>query len=132
MTTTINAVSGTGLTQTADGSGVVKLQSNGVTTNALAWVKFVGSNPTSTQASYNVSSVTWYTTGGYTIAFSNSLSDANYLTLCGGIDITQYVGATGTPTTSSVSIRTAFKNIGLTDSPNYANSGSTYVAIFGN
>ena len=42
MTVTINAVSGTGVVTTSDGSGIVKLQSNSVTTNALAWVNFNG------------------------------------------------------------------------------------------
>ena len=42
MANIINAVSGTGLTQSADGSGIIKVQSNGSTTNALAWVRFNG------------------------------------------------------------------------------------------
>ena len=77
MTTIINAVASTGLTQTADGSGIVKLQSNGVTTNALAWVNFAGSSGTR-NANYNVSSVTRSATGVYAVAFTNALSDANY------------------------------------------------------
>jgi len=40
MTTTINASTSSGLVNTADTSGIIKLQSNGVTTNALAWVNF--------------------------------------------------------------------------------------------
>jgi hypothetical protein len=85
MTTTINAVSGTGLTQTSDGSGIVKLQSNGVATNALAWVRFDGtpSSPTIT-SSYNVSSVTKSSTGKYVMTLSNALSDANYAPICSG------------------------------------------------
>lgn len=79
MTTIINAVSGTGITQTADGSGIMKLQSNGVTTNALVWVNF-GWNGTTTniRSSYNVSSVTRVSTGINTINFTNNLTDANY------------------------------------------------------
>ena len=79
MTTTINAVSGTGLTQTSDGSGIVKLQSNGVATNALAWVNFgYISSAITIRSSYNVSSVTRNGTGDYTINFANATSDANY------------------------------------------------------
>lgn len=80
MTTIINAVSGTGLTQTADGSGIVKLQSNGTTTNALAWVNFDGTltTPITPRANYNCSSVTKNGTGDYTLNFTNTLSDANY------------------------------------------------------
>jgi hypothetical protein len=78
MATILNAVSGTGLTQTADSSGVMKVQSNGVTTNALAWVNFNGVTTTTIRSSYNVSSVTRTAAGVYTINFANSMSDANY------------------------------------------------------
>lgn len=78
MTTIINAVSGSGLTQTADGSGIVKLQSNGTTTNALAWVNFNGVTTTTIRSQYNVSSITRGGTGIYTVNFTNALADANY------------------------------------------------------
>ena len=81
MTTIINASPSNGLVQTADGSGVLKVQSNGVTTNALAWVNFAGASGTR-NASYNVSSVTRNATGDYTISFANAMVDANY-SLCG-------------------------------------------------
>jgi hypothetical protein len=42
MVSIVNASPTNGIVQTADGSGVMKLQSNGVTTNALAWVNFNG------------------------------------------------------------------------------------------
>jgi hypothetical protein len=77
MTTILNASPSNGLVQTADGSGVIKVQSNGVTTNALAWVNFNGTSGTR-NASYNVSSVTRNSLGNYTITFANALSDANY------------------------------------------------------
>jgi len=89
MATILNAVSGTGLTQTADGSGIIKLQSNSVTTNALAWVNFNGTGTVSTnqtiRSSYNVSSVFKNGTGDYTVNFTNALSDANY-SICGVAD----------------------------------------------
>ena len=80
MTTIINAVTGTGLTQTADTSGIIKLQSNGVTTNALAWCNFNGtsSGTITPRANYNISSVTKNGTGDYTCNFTSALSDANY------------------------------------------------------
>ena len=77
MTTIINASPSNGIVQTADGSGVMKLQSNGVTTNALAWVYFNGTTGAVT-AAYNVGSVTRNSTGTYTLNFTNTLSDANY------------------------------------------------------
>ena len=83
MTVTINAVASTGLTTTSDGSGVVKLQSNGVTTNALAWGNLSpGASPT-TRATFNVSSITRNSAGLYTVAFTNPLTDANYCVCLG-------------------------------------------------
>ena len=78
MTTTINAVAGTGLVSTSDGSGVCKVQSNGVTTNALAWVRFNGVTTVTIASSYNISSVTRSGTGNYTVSFTNAAADANY------------------------------------------------------
>jgi hypothetical protein len=78
MTTTINASPSNGIVQTADGSGVIKLQSNGVATNALAWVNFNGVTTATIRSSYNVSSVTRNGTGDYTVNFATALSDANY------------------------------------------------------
>jgi hypothetical protein len=78
MTVTINASPTNGIVQTADGSGVMKLQSNGVTTNALAWVNFNGTGTVAIRASYNVSSITDNGTGNYTVNFANALNDANY------------------------------------------------------
>lgn len=98
MTTIINANTSAGLTQTADTSGIVKLQSNGVTTNAIAWVNFAGASGTR-NASYNVSSVTRNAAGDYTITFTNALTDANY-SLCG-----MAVGyATGNPAGVCISL----------------------------
>lgn len=85
MATIINAVSGTGLTQSADGSGVLKVQSNGVTTNALAWVNFNGTtSPGTIRSAYNVSSVTKVSTGIFEVNFTNVLIDANYAAVCSG------------------------------------------------
>ena len=78
MTVTINAVTSTGLVQTSDGSGIIKLQSAGVTTNALAWVNFNGTGTVAIRASGNVSSITDNGVGDYTINFTNSMTDANY------------------------------------------------------
>lgn len=80
MTTTINASTSNGLVQSADGSGIIKLQSNGVTTNALAWVNFNGTGTVAIRSSYNVSSITDNGTGDYTVNFATALSDANYVT----------------------------------------------------
>ena len=96
MTTTINASTSSGLVQTADGSGIIKVQSNGVTTNALAWVVFNGTTTgtNAPTAAYNVSSVTRTSTGLYSIAFTNALSDANYSTVGIGGSSTTVNGVT--------------------------------------
>lgn len=78
MACTINASATNGIVQTADGSGLLKVQSGGVTTNALAWVRWNGSTAAITSA-YNVSSVTRTATGTYTLSFTSALSDTNYL-----------------------------------------------------
>jgi hypothetical protein len=80
MAVTINAQATNGLLTTADGSGIVKLQSNGVATNFLGWVKFAGATGV-TQSSYNVSSVTYNTTGAYYVTWNIALADNNHCAL---------------------------------------------------
>ena len=142
MTTIINAVASTGLTVTSDGSGVVKLQSAGVTTNALAWVNFDGtaSTPITPRANYNISSITKNGTGDYTCNFTSAVTDTNYAAVvsasftAGGTTIipniySNYVGATYTtaPTTSAFRFVTGNRSTGAaTDSPYIT------IAVFGN
>jgi len=126
MTTTINASTSSGLVQTADTSGILKVQSNGVTTNALAWVNFVGSSGTR-NASYNVSSVTRNGTGDYTVNFASALTDANYAALVSGIagGAGRGFALSATPTTSSCAAY-------CTTSSSVVDPTQVYVAIFGN
>ena len=124
MTTTINASTSTGLVQTADTSGIIKLQSNGVTTNALAWVNFNGTGTVAIRSSYNVSSITDNGTGNYTINFTNALADANYSPVCGG-----YAGnpcTVGSPLSTTSCGVISFYNGG------YYDVAQVTVAIFGN
>lgn len=82
MAVTINAsASSSGLVTTADGSGIVKLQSNGKTTNSIGWLNFNAgsSSPITARSSYNFSSVTKSATGSYSVSFIASASDANYV-----------------------------------------------------
>lgn len=78
MVSIVNASTSSGLVNTADTSGIIKVQSNGVTTNALAWVNFVGSTA-SINSSYNISSVTRNAAGQYTVSFTNAMSSSNYV-----------------------------------------------------
>ena len=131
MTTTINASPTNGLVQTADGSGVVKLQSNGVTTNALAWVNFNGTGTVAIRSSYNVSSITDNGTGDYTVNFATALSDANYAAVAtsnsgGDTTINRIVSILNVPTTSAVRFATAY-----TSNTNF-DVYALNVVIFGN
>jgi len=133
MTTTLNAVTSTGLVQTSDGSGVIKVQSNGVTTNALAWMNFNGIVTTSIRASYNVSSVTRNGTGDYTMNFTNAMADANYC-FVGSVQLsTANNNLTITPAYSTAPTTTAMRfctSAGATAT--LYDCGYIYVAIFGN
>ena len=141
MTTIINASTSSGLVNTADTSGIIKLQSNGVTTNALAWVNFNGTGTVAIRSSYNVSSITDNGTGDYTVNFTNALSDANYVvnvsapmytTTNGSVLARIYgsgtVGSAGLQTTTQ--IRVCWTDI---SSPaNFYDPAMYYVTIFGN
>ena len=85
MTCTINASTTNNLQVSADGSGIVKLQSNGVTTNALAWGRFYFNGSTiTTKSTYNISSITYVSTGLFLITMTNTATDANY-SISGGV-----------------------------------------------
>lgn len=137
MTTTINASPTNGLVQTADGSGVLKVQSNGVTTNALAWVNFNGATA-AIRASYNVSSVTRSSKGNYVLAFTNALSDINYCAVAGSSTSSgtnwpvpvMYSISGGTPTAPAT---TGFSvSYVLNTGADYLDPAYCNIAIFGN
>ena len=132
MVATINAsVSSSGIVSTADGSGILKVQSNGVTTNALAWCNFTVSGTTPTvQNSYNVSSITYNGTGDWTANFTNAMSNTNLVAAgfarisgAGGV----FQGSNNTAFTTTTFNFATFNNSGTISNPVYA----TFV-IFGN
>lgn len=133
MTVTINASPTNGLVQTADGSGVIKLQSNGVTTNALAWVNFNGASG-AIRSSYNVTSVTRSATGNYVVNLTVATSDANYAVLAcadysnttGDAVSNHNVWAAGHPITTTTA------SVMATTSASYYDTATMSVAIFGN
>jgi len=133
MTVTINAVSGTGVVTTSDGSGIVKLQSNSVTTNALAWVNFNGTGTVAIRSSYNVSSITDNGTGDYTINFATALSDTNYAAVFGGGSQTVGIGAYVTEQNDSVIRSTTQLRIYTTGQGSILRDTAVVsVSIFGN
>ena len=129
MTTIINASTSNGLVQTADGSGVLKVQSNGVTTNALAWVNFNGTGTVAIRSSYNVSSITDNGTGDYTVNFATALADANYAVSGAG-------GTTGGGAVAILSINTltttTFRFSVYNTSAAAVDRDTVTLAIFGN
>ena len=135
MTTTINASTSTGLISTADTSGIIKLQSNGVTTNALAWFKASWNGTTmSVASSYNISSLTRNSAGSYTITMSNALADTNYAVIGTLTQSSSYSGTlwflndvrVAATTTTVFGISTYNTSFGSAD-PAFIN-----VAVFGN
>jgi len=87
--------------------------------SAKAWVNFNSTSGSSAviRASYNVSSVTYTSTGYFTVNMTNALADANY-TVCGCASVTPATdpfstvmpfsnwstGALNTPTTTSFTV----------------------------
>jgi len=127
MTVLINASPTNGLQMTSDGSGIVKLQSNSVTTNALAWVNFVGSTAVK-NASYNVSSVTRSSTGTYAVNFSTAMTDANYA----AVYTAAYAGTGSGPLTQIVSQTTSVLTVSVATTAAFIDPAINNVAIFGN
>jgi hypothetical protein len=136
MTTTINASPTNGLVATGDGSGVLKVQSNGVTTNALAWVNFNGTGTVAIRASYNVSSITDNGTGDYTVNFATALTDANYALVNQIIPTNTAFGSTArvsvlvAQTTTTAQIRTG--SLSISQTVTAEDEPTINVAIFGN
>ena len=83
MTTIINASAANGLQQSSDGSGVINVQSNGVNTNAQAWINFSSAGAATINASYNVSSLTYNAYGDVTINFTRAFTDQYYCAVMG-------------------------------------------------
>jgi len=132
MASIINASPTNGIVQTADGSGLLKIQSNSVTTNALAWVNFNGTGTVAIRSSYNVSSITDNGTGDYTVNFATPMSDANYAATYGaeaGATSGNWAFVTGrTGDQSASSTRILVKN----DAGAALDSAIVGIAIFGN
>jgi len=132
MTSIINAsVSSNGIVSTADASGILKVQSNGVTTNAQAWGNFNGNPTLAVRATYNVTSITRTSIGFYTVNFTNAMVDTNYVVT----GISSYGTANGTNgrilntgafATTSIQLQTGYGTNTNED------EGYIMFAIFGN
>jgi hypothetical protein len=130
MASIINAsVASSGIVSTADASGIIQVQSNGVNTNAQAWLVYDGVTP-SILSSYNISSVTRNGTGSYTLNFTNAFVDTNYAVIGTTSQVSgggTALGTVGKNLDSPVQTTTAFKIYTLT--PGAAASNYPYIAI---
>jgi hypothetical protein len=64
-----------------DGAGNSTATTNAIQGSAKAWVNYKGTSTRAINASYNVSSVTYNSTGNYTVNFTNAFADANYASI---------------------------------------------------
>jgi hypothetical protein len=115
MACIINASTSAGLVQSADTSGVLEFQSNGVQIGTLcrAWVNFNGTGTVAIRASFNVSSITDNGGGNYTVNFTTAMPDANYATVTTTnrsttnptiVNISRIADEVAAPTTSAVRV----------------------------
>lgn len=99
-----------------------------VGTLCRAWVNYKGTSTQSIRASFNVSSVTYSSTGTYVVNFSTAMPDTNYI-LCGtGDDTAANSGVlrqiNATKTTTACGINTCLPGASVADAVNVS------VAIF--
>ena len=112
-------------------TGVLATQ-NGMTGIAKAWVQYNGSTQT-INGSFNVSSVTYTSTGQYTINFTTAMTNTNYCVVASGgnstnSSIAPTLGNSGyNPSFLTTSVKVAYDN----SSGTYINPTFACVAILG-
>lgn len=132
MTTIINANTSAGLTQTADTSGIIKVQSNGVTTNALAYVAYNGVGQ-AILSSYNVSSVTYGGTGSYTVNFTNAFANTSYCIAMGSsTNNSGGLNATYCTASSTTAVGVGTYSIAGGGAGAYRDTNGVYIVVFAN
>jgi hypothetical protein len=108
-------------------NGVVSTSSaNVIQGSAKAWVNFNSSSGSSCviRASYNVSSVTYSSTGQYIVNFTNALTDANY-SIVGMAGFNDTSGAAGNMTTNIARLSNALTSSAAKISTS-SSSGATF------
>jgi hypothetical protein len=106
-------------------TGVLATQ-NGMTGIPKAWLRYNGATQTII-GSYNISSVTYNSTGNYTANFTTAMPNANYAALAGSSFFSVPEGRNGailSQTTSAVQIAAGFSTW------TYTNSDYVAVAVF--
>jgi hypothetical protein len=118
--------------QTISNGTVSTSSANVIQGSARAWVNFLGGATPTISNSYNVSSVTYSSTGTWVVNFTNALTDANFLTVCNPFFAT-YSGAWGSDLTNGRPINSSSAELNNVVSSNGAsrNLGSGNIqAIF--
>jgi hypothetical protein len=97
-----------------------------------AWVNFNGTGTVAIRASGNVSSITDNGVGDYTVNFTTAMPDANYAWSSNSSGGSQGVWGDGSslPAITNLRIRSAYKNIGLSDAPSYQDMPVITLSIF--
>ena len=119
-----NVLTSNGTTWTSAAGGL----SGSASQLAKAWVHFNGSNPATIQASYNVSSVTYTSTGRYVVNFTNALADAKYAFAGASSpsnDTTQFIQTGYQPTYGTNTSSACYLAVG----PSGAVASSTFVTV---
>lgn len=126
--------------QTISNGTVSTSSANVIQGSAKAWVNFSSNGgATAVRTSFNVSSVTYVSTGRYSINMTNALADANYAVnaTCSSenngftavMSVNNYSGTSVTPTTIAFTVFMAVSGANsLTN--NNSSSGGVYVAVF--
>ena len=126
-------------------TGVLQTQ-NGMTGIAKAWVNFDGTTatPSTIRSSFNVSSITNNGTGDYTINFTTSMPDTNYIVfgtsqaadtsadisiVSLGVKASGNIGSSAPASKLTSSVRVYARYLNLTGTGPF-NPGQAYFAIF--
>jgi hypothetical protein len=99
-----------------NGAGSSTSMDNAINGSAKAWVRYNGSAQTVT-SSYNVSSVTYNSTGRYTINFTNAFANSNYTMAGSAASNGDFPASAGmnSPTTTNCQIYLSQHNVGAVD-----------------
>jgi hypothetical protein len=125
--TTLTAPTSTITTLNAP-SGVLATQ-NGMTGIAKAWVQFAGNATPTINASYNVSSITYISTGQWTVNFTTAMSASSY-----AVNVSQGTNSASNYSSNIIySLTTTSVNVGHYEAAAFTNpSTSMFVSIFSN
>ena len=111
-----------------DSSGVLATQ-NGMTGIAKAWVNFQGATPSTINGSFNVSSVTYSTTGRYVVNFTTAMPNANYSPVISGCGTGAYSNQFLTSLTAGQTLSTSSFGISTGNSTNNASADASFVTV---